>query len=90
MNKTITFKALERLLLHLGFVAGDTPAGHLIFHHRPTDTILAFPAYAADDEVRADHLMVTRKMVTERGILENDAYDQLLDEARAPSPLLSD
>lgn len=90
MNKVITFKTLEQLLLHLGFIAGDTPGGQPVFHHRPTDTILAFSPYAPDDRVQAHHLMITRRMLTERGVIEDGAFDRLLDEAREPAPLLSD
>lgn len=91
MTKEVRFKALERLLLQLGFVAGDLPGSQKVFLHRPTEAMIILPPYSADDRVSLPHLLGARKTLLGRGIVDDDdAFDRLVQEAREPSSMLSD
>lgn len=91
MIREVRFKALERLLLQLGFVGGDLPGGQKVFLHRPTEAMIILPPYSADDRVNLPHLLGARKTLIGRGIVADEAaFDRLVQGAREPSPILSD
>jgi hypothetical protein len=71
----ITYGELERLLRQWGFqLERSTPV--MIFQHQSQDALVALPPYRPEDPVAAFHLAGVRKLLTERGIVQRDAFDQ--------------
>ena len=78
-GKILTYDGLNRLLTGFGFVRGHTPQNYQVFTHEPSDTIILLPAAQPDDIVDALHRAAVRRMVIERGGVDEDVYDEALD-----------
>jgi len=78
-GKILTYDGLNRLLTGFGFVRGRTPDNYQVFVHEPSDTIILLPAAQPDDVVDALHRAAVRKMVIERGAVDEDVYDEALE-----------
>ncbi len=83
MNKTLAFATLDGLLRRLGFTAAAVPGPHLRYEHAPSGTVLMFRAYDPADAVTWADLTVARRFLVERGLVEDDAFDRLLQEPAA-------
>jgi predicted RNA binding protein YcfA (HicA-like mRNA interferase family) len=82
-NDSISFATLERVLEALGFVKGKVPGSHLFFKHPPSDTVFLFRLYKPQDEVSWWDRAGVRKLLIERGVVDEDTLDELLHQ---PSP----
>ena len=77
-NEKIPFCHLQKLLLDLGFAEKVVTRRYRIFEHVPSETLLFYHNYRAEDPITwADHVK-TRKFLDERGLLEGDHFDALL------------
>lgn len=79
MHKQITFSGLERALLKTGFVLTRSNGGHKIFRHRATDAMVVLPALPDDRDVDAAHLVAVSRTLDEKGVIERDAFRELLE-----------
>jgi len=80
-NDPIPFDCLRKVLLDLGFVEKVVPGPYLLFEHSPSGTLLPYRAYQPDDSVSWADLVMTRRLLDERGILEEKELEALLDKA---------
>jgi hypothetical protein len=84
MNKRITFAALKTLLERLGFQEAILPGGHVVFSYaRKNDWLLVYRAYRPDEVLDWADLAKTRRFLVEWGLIEEDAFDRLLQEPAA-------
>ena len=83
MNKPTTFAALDRLLRHLGFVETVVPGSHVRYEHIPSATVLVLRDHAPGDAVTWADLTTARRFLVERGLIESDAFERLLQEQAA-------
>jgi hypothetical protein len=83
MSKTLPYRRLDEVLQGLGFVKTVLPTLQLVYQHQPSNTILYFRAYQLDETVSPTDLAITRKFLTERGLIEARAFERLLQETAA-------
>jgi hypothetical protein len=81
-NEPISFDCLRKVLLDLGFVESHVPGPYLLFEHSPSETLLPYRAYEPGDHVSWADLVMTRRLLDERGILEAREFEASLDKAR--------
>jgi hypothetical protein len=80
-NEPIPFGGLRKVLLDLGFVETLVPGLYLLFEHAPSGTLLPYRAYRPGDGVSWADLVMTRRLLDERGILGKRELEALLDNA---------
>src|SRR5262249_32615527 len=80
-KKKLTFGALRKMLLGLGFHETVLPTSQTVFVHAPSDTLLAYRPYRPREELNWHDSTKTRKFLIEKGIVAEDEYEDLLDEA---------
>ena len=78
MNDNIPFSHLRKILLDRGFVEKIVPGSHLLFEHAATGTLLFYHEYQAGDCVSWNDHVKTRRFLDERGILDGDVFESLL------------
>jgi hypothetical protein len=71
----ITYGELEQLLRQWGFRL-ERPSPVSIFRHPAQDALAALPPYDTREHVAAFHLAGIRKLLTQRGIVEQDVFDR--------------
>jgi hypothetical protein len=74
-NDTIPFDCLRKLLLDLGFVATAVPGPYLLFEHSASGTLLPYRAYQPGDHVSWADLVMTRRLLDERGIMAEAEFE---------------
>jgi hypothetical protein len=79
----VPFDCLRKLLLDLGFVETVVPGPYLLFEHAPSGTLLPYRAYASGDSVGWADLVMTRRLLDERGLMEQKEFEALLYRAPA-------
>jgi predicted RNA binding protein YcfA (HicA-like mRNA interferase family) len=82
-NDSISFATLQRVLEGLGFVKGTVPGSHLYFEHPPSGTVFLFRLYKPEDKLSSWDRVGVRKLLIERGVVDEDTLDELLHQ---PSP----
>jgi hypothetical protein len=80
-NDAIRFDSLRRLLRDLGFVETVVTGPYLLFEHSPSGTLLPYRAYQAGDSVSWADLVMTRRLLDERGIMDEEEFQSLLHKA---------
>ncbi|HLK55450.1 MAG TPA: hypothetical protein VKU00_02745 [Chthonomonadaceae bacterium] len=79
-NKSIRFADFECLLLKLGFSKKATLGPQKLFENAAHNALILLPAYETREEVRDLHVISARKLITERGIVDEDEFDKMLEE----------
>ena len=82
-NSDLSFAALRRILLDLGFVEAVVPGSHIGFKHAPSATVMMFHPYRPDERVGEADLLSVRKQLDERGLLPAGSFDARLRKASA-------
>ena len=83
MNKPPTYTRLDQVLQRLGFVKTTLPSSQFVYQHEPSNTVLYFRSYRPDDIVSPTDLAVTRKFLTERGLIDEKAFEGLFQQPAA-------
>ena len=84
MNESrITVGWLRQLLLDVGFVETVAPKSHVFFAHQPSGAEIALPIYRSNRIVLPHHLSAVRTMLDAKGLMDRDAFDQLVAAASA-------
>lgn len=83
MIKSITFAELRRLLQDLGFEESTFREKFFRFEDTRSDTVFVFPAYQPEDWVRQVDLIVVRRFLDERGLMDAAKFDHLLNKTPA-------
>jgi hypothetical protein len=77
-NDQVPFGRLRQVLLDLGFVEAAVPGPYLLFEHAPSGTLLPYREYQPGDNVTWADLVMTRRLLDERGLLDADALEAVL------------
>lgn len=81
-RSTIPFAELQQLLLDLGFT--QSKRGKFWFFEHPTsETIFTYRPYKPQEKITLKDLFLTRKHLDWRGVLSENAFDELLKQASA-------
>jgi hypothetical protein len=81
MNKRITFATLKTLLERLGFQEAILLGGHGVFSYaRKKDWLVVYRAYRPDEVLDWADRAKTRRFLVEWGLIEESAFDRLLQE----------
>jgi hypothetical protein len=81
-NPRITFGQLHRLLLDMGFIETVTPKSHVCFAHQTSGAEIALPIYRSNRIVLPHHLVSIRIMRDAKGLMEGDAFDDVVASAQ--------
>ncbi len=76
----ITFDDLSKLLIRLGFDIRAVSGSQKVFQHLKSDTLIILPHYELQDPIRAIHLASTRKLLIERDLITQAAFDGYLEK----------
>jgi hypothetical protein len=80
-NEQIRFDCVRKLLLDLGFVETVVPGPYLLFEHSPSGTLLPYRAYQPGDSVSWADLAMSRRLLDERGLMDEEEFEALLHKA---------
>jgi predicted RNA binding protein YcfA (HicA-like mRNA interferase family) len=82
MSKQITFADLEKLLLDLGFVSNPVSGTQQVFVYPDLDILVILPGYNKKDMVHPAHLVSTRKILSENGLMDTDVFNELCSSSK--------
>ena len=84
MSEPITYGAIEKALVQLGF---DITAGpdYRLYRHEGTNTVIITPDYPSEEAAEEMRLATVRKMVVERGVARRARLERLLNNPPAVS-----
>jgi hypothetical protein len=74
----IKFAELRELLFGLGFREVAFSESAVGFQHDPSDTLIVLPIYTANRVIRPHHLASVRIMLDGKGLMDADAFDELI------------
>jgi hypothetical protein len=77
-HDTIRFECVRKVLLDLGFAETVVPGPYLLFEHSPSGTLLPYRAYQPGDSASWTDLAMTRRLLNERGIMDEEEFESLL------------
>ena len=84
--KTPTYCELEQMLQEMGFVPILTTGTHRPYRHPETDTVVVLPDHDDTESVVPIQMVAIRRTVLERGVIEEDDFDMLLEKfTKAPA-----
>jgi hypothetical protein len=76
----ITFDDLSKLLVRLGFDIRAVSGPQKVFQHLESDTLIILPHYEPQDPIHAIHLASTRKLLIEKDLITQAAFDGYLEK----------
>jgi hypothetical protein len=76
----ITFDDLSKLLIRLGFALRDVSGNQKVFQHLESDSLIVLPHYEPQETLRAMHLVSTRKLLIEKDLITQAAFDGYLEK----------
>jgi hypothetical protein len=79
----ITFAQLRQLLVDRGFTETVVPKSHVAFIHEPSGTEILLPVYRSNRIVLPHHLATVRIMLDGKGLMDGDAFDDLVASVAA-------
>lgn len=82
MRERVTYGRLRSVLTGLGFQETRNPK-RTCLEHAASDTVFLFRPYRANDLVTPAEVVVVRKMLDEKGLLEAEAFEAMLHKAPA-------
>jgi hypothetical protein len=77
----VTFAWLRRFLLERGFTEVIVPKSHVGFYHEKSGTEIILPIYRSNRIVMPHHLLTVRFMLDAKGIMDGEAFDELVAAA---------
>ena len=78
----LTYAQLERLLSALGYHQVPSQPGSRFFVNQEYDAVSVLPVAEGEEPARPHHLMTLRRIATEKGIVDEETFDKLLNQAR--------
>ena len=83
MNNAVTYAKLKNLLQSLGFKENILPSHHIVFSCGDEKKMLIYRAYRHNEELDWNDVAKTRRFLDAWGMVEEDAFDNLLQETAA-------
>lgn len=80
MSNSITYATLDRVLTDLGFVVTTVPNSHTLYEHAESGALIMLRLHRPNDPVDPGTLLVVRKTVVDRGVIEPEAFERLLQK----------
>ena len=80
--KTITSEQMEALFLLLGYQLRPVKGPCRIFENKEFDALQLLPEAGKEPNARIEHLMTLRKISIEKGIVDEDTFEELLEQVR--------
>ena len=77
----LTYGQLEYLLTELGYQLGGREEGGRIWIHPQYDALKWLPAAPPQEPARIHHVMTVHKVSVEKGIIDEDRFQELLTRA---------
>lgn len=81
-NKTLTSEQMEVLLQLLGYQPFPSKGPQRVFGNRDFDAVQFLPAVGKEPYARVEHLITLRKISVEKGIVDEETFEDLLEKAR--------
>jgi hypothetical protein len=78
-KRQLPFQTLREFLIHLGF-SERRGTSSFIFEHPESETKLLFRLYSPKEKVDLKDLIVVRKMLDEKGVMERDNFEEWVYE----------
>ena len=82
-DKPVTYASLQKLLHQLGFKETVVPGSYVVYNHPKPNTLLMYRDYRPTDLVSWADMTATRRFLDLRGLLDEEAFDRLLQEPAA-------
>lgn len=83
MMKTIPFAELRQFLHELEFKEDLVQGKFHRFQHAPSDTLFIFRPYRDKDPVQPGDIVVVRRFLDERGLMDPETFERFLSKAPA-------
>jgi predicted RNA binding protein YcfA (HicA-like mRNA interferase family) len=80
MSSTITFATLDKVLQALGFVSTEVPGSHVAYEHPASGAVLVLRLHPGEEPVDQASLVVVRRTLVEKGVIDRARLDDLLGE----------
>ena len=77
------FSKLRDVLMELGFEERPIEGKYLGYFHRASDTLFTFRKYNLQDKVSMADLIMVRKQLDWRGLLNQETFDATLSKVSA-------
>jgi hypothetical protein len=85
-SEQLTQRQLDYIFTQLGYHLTEVKDGPRLWKNPEFDAVMLLPAIAPDQPVRQHHLMTLRRIAIEKGIIEPEGFDTLLEKARQHTP----
>jgi hypothetical protein len=82
MSRRVTYRQLRGLLTGLGFDETRRDEG-AAFKHKPSDTLFLFRPHSEADLVSSAEVFVVQHTLDEKGLLEPESFEVLLEKTPA-------
>ncbi|HLK61373.1 MAG TPA: hypothetical protein VKU00_32790 [Chthonomonadaceae bacterium] len=82
----LTQEQLDYLFTQLGYHLTEVENGPRVWKNPKFDAVMLLPMIAPEKPARRHHLMTLRRIAIEKGIVEPEAFDALLEKARQQQP----
>lgn len=82
----LTQGQLDYLFTQLGYRLTEVEKGPRVWQNPEHDAVMLLPAIPPDKPARQHHLLTLRRIAIEKGIVEPDVFDALLEKARQYTP----
>lgn len=78
----LTQGQLDDLLRKLGYQLSETENGPRVWTNSEFDAVMLLPVIPAERPARRHHLMTLRRISVEKGIIESEKFDDLVEQVR--------
>ena len=82
----LTQGQLDYIFIQLGYHLTEVENGPRIWENSEFDAVMILPVIAPDKPARIHHLRSLRTIAIQKGIVEPEIFDALLDQARQHTP----
>ena len=82
LSNTVTSEQFEDLLQLLGYKKYPSAGPQRVFENRQYDAVQLLPPTGKEPYARIEHLMTLRKISVEKGIIDEQGFDALLERVR--------
>lgn len=82
ISDPLTQAPLDYLFTELGYRLTEVKDGPRVWKNPDVDAVMLLPVLAPEQPARPHHLLALRRLSLEKGIVEPDAFDTLLEKAR--------
>lgn len=79
-SSSVTSEQMEALLLLLGYQRRPSKGPQRVFENREYDAVQLLPPEGREPYARIEHLMTLRRVSIEKGIIDEQGFEALLDQ----------